>query len=58
MARGLCIALVLVSLLAFAKAECKCPPPGFDSARDFDAEKYIEHTWYVQEQVPLFPVAL
>jgi len=28
-----------------------CPPPGFDSVKDFDAAEFISRSWYVQEQI-------
>ena len=28
-----------------------CPPPGFDSAANFDLAKYISAPWFVQQQM-------
>ena len=30
-----------------------CPPPGFDSAKNFNLSVYISAPWYVQKQVSL-----
>jgi hypothetical protein len=30
-----------------------CPPPGFDSAKNFNLSLYISAPWYVQKQVSL-----
>lgn len=31
-----------------------CPPPGFDSVKDFNLSLYISAPWYVQKQVSIF----
>lgn len=45
-------------LLAIALASCcvcsslaACPPQGFDSMTDLDLGKFLQGTWYSQQQV-------
>lgn len=33
------------------KSNGACPPPGFDSVKNFNVSKYISAPWYVQKQV-------
>ncbi len=45
----------LCAALAFVGAQAaECPPPGFDSAKDFNISAWVDHPWYIQRMMPVF----
>lgn len=44
--------VALLAVVVLGQGET-CPPPGFDSAPDFNVTEYIAERWYIQKQIPV-----
>lgn len=49
----MCATLALSLVGCMARAAEQCPPPGFDSMSPFNLSAWVEHPWYIQEQMPV-----